>query len=164
MTQLLSGVKYLLSPPCDGNTVWCHWHLLKPVHWMRLSREGWSQRDGHKKATSTLNDESSSQRVVALNTQSQLPVEKKNRQMQAHVFSTSSLFLISSSTHTQTNTPRYTPTYLLIYHLHAHVDILSRLPAGVLIAARLFCIHMRKSELSLVLSLFLSHFSHMNTK
>lgn len=51
----------------------------------------------------------------------------------------------------------HTTTYLLIYHLHAHMHLFWRLPTGLVIAAPLFCIHMRESQHTLFLSLFLSY-------
>lgn len=61
-------------------------------------------------------------------------------------------FLAASSS--PSTYPTHAPTHLLIYHFLAHIDVFWRLPTGLAIAARLFCIQMRESQLCLVLSIF----------
>lgn len=62
----------------------------------------------------------------------------------------------SYMTHT-THTSMHAHTYLIIYHLHAHIHLLWRCLTRLVIAATLFYIHMREPQRSPFLSLFLSY-------
>lgn len=116
-----------------------------------LNLDEWSHRDSPTEATSTHIDEASSQCDIAFIHTVSVSREKAScKRMFALHFSSSSIL------HT-THTSLLTPTYLLIYHLHAHIHVLRILPTGLVIAARLFCIHTRESRHSLFLSLFLSY-------
>lgn len=118
---------------------------IKPVVWMCLRLEGWSHRDSPTEATSTHTDEGSSQCDISFSHAISISCKKADTVANVHFLHIAFLSHIQAHTHTSA----HIPIYLLIYHLHVHVHVLRRLPTGLVIAARLFCIHMRKSLLSL---------------
>lgn len=89
--------------------------------------------------------------ALSLYAQSQLVVRRQT------VSSVCSLYIFLPLHSLKPHTHTHHPTYLVIYHHHAHIHVLCRLPTGLVIAARLFCIHMRESQLSLFPFLFLSY-------
>lgn len=131
--------------------VWFALCLLKRIVWMCLHRDEWSHRDSPTEATSTHTDEVSPRCEIAFTHTISI---KFKEQLVGRICL---LYICLLARSLIPHTSKRAPTYLLIYHLHAHIHLLRRLPTGLVIAARLFCIHMRVSQHSLFLSLFLSY-------